>query len=416
MQQDSQSTDAVIDEELSALADGEVSESEACDILSNLALSESSYRLKLLAWKRIHLIGSMLRKEPNSFLDLDISEQVHAAVLNEPKTALDSDSFENTSADSVIDEVMSAFADGEADDQESSKIFSEITSNSPEKSRYLNTWKKIHLMGSLIRKEPNPFLDMDISSQVSAAIASEPQPVSSAAELNFASGNTVISEEISALADGEASELEVRRILKSMSSDGDANKEGALAWKRIHLMGSLMRDEQTPFLDVDISSRVSEALLNEASPAPKSFMTKWLEAAGKTGIAAAVAVGVLLGVQQFPSQDLSTEVYAGESGSGSLQPNVRVGAQAPEWFQPQPLAARVASVSSNGETDRRYESRKEVLSYFENGPANQRSGQLVDPEVYKYLEQLSRAHADRAASVNSLKVVPLARAGSDDSQ
>lgn len=61
-------------------------------------------------------------------------------------------------------------------------------------------------------------------------------------------------ESLSALMDGEADELEVRRILNQLDKD-DGLREN---WKNYHLMGSLMRDES--FDSLDLTQGINQAL------------------------------------------------------------------------------------------------------------------------------------------------------------
>ena len=64
--------------------------------------------------------------------------------------------------------------------------------------------------------------------------------------------NKIMKEKISALADGELSDFETRRILSEISSD-PAYRE---FWKNIHLGKGAILNEELEFLDIDISDRV----------------------------------------------------------------------------------------------------------------------------------------------------------------
>ena len=67
--------------------------------------------------------------------------------------------------------------------------------------------------------------------------------------------NKIMKEKISALADGELSDFETRRILSEISS----NPEYREFWKNIH-QGKEALNKESEFLDVDISNRVSLVL------------------------------------------------------------------------------------------------------------------------------------------------------------
>ena len=122
-----------------------------------------------------------------------------------------------------------------------------------------------------------------------------------------------INESLSAMLDGEASEMEVRRILKS--------EEAGLAkrWQRYQLAGAAMRKEaDTGFGTIDLSGAISAAIANEpelsAIPveAPDTGESKGKIASlwsniGRIAVAASVAGAVVIGVQ-FSPNDTSTSV------------------------------------------------------------------------------------------------------------
>ena len=68
--------------------------------------------------------------------------------------------------------------------------------------------------------------------------------------------NNIMKEKISALADGELSDFETRRILSEISS----NPEYREFWKNIHQGKEALKNEESEFLDIDISNRVSFVL------------------------------------------------------------------------------------------------------------------------------------------------------------
>ena len=68
--------------------------------------------------------------------------------------------------------------------------------------------------------------------------------------------NKIMKEKISALADGELSDFETRRILSEISS----NPEYREFWKNIHQGKEALKNEESEFFDIDISNRVSFGL------------------------------------------------------------------------------------------------------------------------------------------------------------
>jgi len=110
-------------------------------------------------------------------------------------------------------------------------------------------------------------------------------------------------ESLSALMDNEGDELELRRVLKSLEEAPDA----AEAWRRYHLMRSLMRREGEMDVSTDLSAGILARLEEEPAPgrevdlddsaAPASRRS--LPLARSAGIAAAVSLMVITGVQFY---------------------------------------------------------------------------------------------------------------------
>lgn len=112
-------------------------------------------------------------------------------------------------------------------------------------------------------------------------------------------------ESLSALMDGEADELEIRRILNQLDKDDELSDK----WKNYHLMGSLMREEN--FEGVDLTQGINQALdgvadssgndstvLQEASNDGAS-KPAWYKPLTSVAVAASVTLAVLLGVQSI---------------------------------------------------------------------------------------------------------------------
>lgn len=109
--------------------------------------------------------------------------------------------------------------------------------------------------------------------------------------------NERINESLSALMDGEADELEVRRLLNQLEQDHELRA----TWHRYQLLGAVMRGE--PVATVDLSQGIRQALdgepmddLPHSVPAavPVSPRWRWLASGA---VAASVMLAVLVGVQ-----------------------------------------------------------------------------------------------------------------------
>lgn len=117
-----------------------------------------------------------------------------------------------------------------------------------------------------------------------------------------------ISESLSALMDGEASDIEIRRVLKC--EDADLSRR----WQRYHLASAAMRrDSDSGFGSMALSASVSAAIAREpsfgsaakagskVSPATaKSTMVHLWSSLGRVAVAASVAGAVVIGVQLSP--------------------------------------------------------------------------------------------------------------------
>ena len=112
-------------------------------------------------------------------------------------------------------------------------------------------------------------------------------------------------ESLSALMDGEADELEVRRILNQLDKDDELRGK----WKNYHLMGSLMREES--FDSIDLTQGINQALdgvnspINHEAPQLKEQNTvsaakpAWYKPLTSVAVAASVTLAVLVGVQSI---------------------------------------------------------------------------------------------------------------------
>ncbi|MGQ7247026.1 sigma-E factor negative regulatory protein [Halomonas sp. V046] len=125
-------------------------------------------------------------------------------------------------------------------------------------------------------------------------------------------------ESLSALMDNEGDELELRRVLKSLETDGDA----ASAWRRYHLMRASMRRESDMDPSVDLSAGIMARLADEPAPllddatAGRAGRVASLPFARGAGIAAAVSLMVISGVQ-FYNGSFSGSAGSAPAGAGS---------------------------------------------------------------------------------------------------
>ena len=100
-------------------------------------------------------------------------------------------------------------------------------------------------------------------------------------------------ESLSALVDGEANELELRRLLKTQDPELDRR------WQRYHLIRAAMKGESIAMPVIDVSAAVNEALIDEPA---HSKTSRLLPNLGRFAVAASVAAAVVLAVQFTPVQ------------------------------------------------------------------------------------------------------------------
>lgn len=150
-----------------------------------------------------------------------------------------------------------------------------------------------------------------------------------------------LKESLSALMDGQADELEIRRLLDA--TEGERRTDLRNAWMRYHMVSRSIKGEVSATA-IDCSSAIASALETEsvhaASPAKKIF-----EVLGQCAIAASVAMVAILGVQEFnnPSLELGTQ-------SAALDPydvdiNTGPAMQFPAGFEPR-IDAQTVSAGS----------------------------------------------------------------------
>ncbi|WP_071870579.1 sigma-E factor negative regulatory protein [Atopomonas hussainii] len=155
-------------------------------------------------------------------------------------------------------------------------------------------------------------------------------------------------ESLSALMDGEASELEVRRLLRDSADDGELRER----WRHWHVARAAMHDElQAPKLD--LASRVSAALADE--PALVAQVPWYARMPGRVAVAASVTLAVLAGLQfaplgeqaapQLAQQEIPTLTIPGQALPG---PAILAGYQPAETSaDAQPVSAEVVQPTQN---------------------------------------------------------------------
>lgn len=105
--------------------------------------------------------------------------------------------------------------------------------------------------------------------------------------------NEKLRESVSALVDGEADDLELRRLLAS--ADEAAVRT---AWRDFHLQRDGLNGVDMQFAHIDLSQRIQQALADEAHPAAV-VGSRWWRSLASVAVAASVATVVAVGARSF---------------------------------------------------------------------------------------------------------------------
>ena len=216
-------------------------------------------------------------------------------------------------------------------------------------------------------------------------------------------------ESLSAMVDNEASELEMRRVLKNM----DDNPEMLERWRRYHLIGSVMRKEHgiSATNPSSLVSSISNTLSREADAStgkrestPSGASGTLRDVLSKTAIAASFAATLVLGFNYLGTVDEGTgenTLASNSLNSSQVEEPMSVVTHAPIGFElPAPEARTVSMTSSGSATMLGAESRAASPIYLDD---------ITDYETQEMLNYLLIQHAERASAHGSLGIMPFAR-------
>lgn len=227
-------------------------------------------------------------------------------------------------------------------------------------------------------------------------------------------------ESLSALVDNEASELEVRRILKNVESNPEVRER----WHRYNMIGAVLRKETNVNCsgDVDLTQSISAALLTESafdmngttqseaslkhegsvqktSPVNKGMF----DFIAKSAVAASFAGALVLGFNMFGANDTNdfgnnTQLTAASSGQRTLvDPGVTA---APLGFDLPRVESRTVSTNSVGQP---------LGGMRDQAVQPTQVDDLTDVATQNLLNELLIHHSARASSNGSLGIMPFAR-------
>ncbi|MGC1509676.1 sigma-E factor negative regulatory protein [Ketobacter sp. MCCC 1A13808] len=214
------------------------------------------------------------------------------------------------------------------------------------------------------------------------------------------------SEELSALLDGEISELELRRLLKNIESD----QELCQKWSRYQLSSAILkgqtRGKALEWQNVDISARVQQAVADEpaleVSAKPKSRIRSGLiKPFANVAVAASVSAAVIVGWQSVGQQPINTAngpAPALAAASASPGPSVATPVSTvPLYSGQQPTSPRAMPVSQNNFG----------YSVLNQGPQPEMI--RYNPDVDDRLNYYFLSHSGNAAANTASSVSPYGR-------
>ena len=195
-----------------------------------------------------------------------------------------------------------------------------------------------------------------------------------------------LGESLSALMDGEASDLDTRRVLKALALEDSQNAMLMRdKWRRYQSVSSVMKGDVICKVDysVDITCAIAEEAIFKVNP-----LVKILSSSGRLAIAASVALVAVLGVQQFNLPAESTDQAAGFAyiDETSVEGLVGPANQLPAgWTMSEELQVRTVSADSV---------EKDIYS---------------EEDARAYLAYVLAKHASKAPYVRSQGMLPYAR-------
>lgn len=221
-----------------------------------------------------------------------------------------------------------------------------------------------------------------------------------------------LKESLSALVDGQATDLEMRRVLRESESNGELRR----LWGRYQMVSAAIRKEVPPVIPVDLTAGIWAAIEAEdeakatashtsvtATQPEQQAESRWWSSIGKVAVAASVAGAVI-----FTSQ------FAGQSTPDA--PAVAVAAPAassvatlPVGYGSSEVSARTVSANSTLVSGREARAVPHIVVPSQQSPVQVRPS----AEVQAYLQRVMELHAVNAAAGSTQGMLPYARIPAD---
>ncbi|WP_227368416.1 sigma-E factor negative regulatory protein [Halomonas sp. M20] len=235
-------------------------------------------------------------------------------------------------------------------------------------------------------------------------------------------------ESLSVMMDNEGDELELRRVLKSLTDRPDDSQ----AWRRYHLARSVMQRDYSVDVSTDISERVLADLENEPAPQVSSSDISTdkaspqggsLSFAGSAAVAATVSLMVIAGAQFYngdSSPGVTPDVVNGNGNSGVVNANTGFGPSVQPASLPRDRSLpsidvmnlpsfRPSMAYGNGLTEVGFDADAPMFM-APYAPTSLRTEKEQSQLLQHYLER----HAEGAAQRSGEAWIPLLRASSQE--
>ena len=214
-----------------------------------------------------------------------------------------------------------------------------------------------------------------------------------------------LAESISALVDGEISEIEMHRVLKEVGIDQDqdtpinSTDSARGIWQRYNMVSASMSGQ--PVAKIDFSASISAAIDAEGTHRV-SIVSGFVSSTGRFAIAASVAMVAILGVQQLNTPDPASAdvIQFAEMDIKSTEQNTGPAIQFPPGFQPS-IQARTVSAGGNNKTS-------QYLVPVVQVPKTE-GQQFSEKELRAYMDDIMLKHSNNAALNSNQGMLPFAR-------
>jgi sigma-E factor negative regulatory protein RseA len=219
-----------------------------------------------------------------------------------------------------------------------------------------------------------------------------------------------LAESLSALMDGEISDIELHRILREVGIEQGYETEGAGTseasaqsargiWQRYNMISASMAGE--PVSKIDYSAAISAAIDQEGAHRV-SMLNSIMSSTGRFAIAASVALVAIFGVQQLNAPDPASAdvIKFAEMDIDSTERSSGPAIQFPSGFQPS-IQARTVSAGGNNKTSQHL---VPVVQVRKSEPR-----QFSETELRKYMDDIMLKHSNNAALNSNQGMLPFAR-------